>query len=85
MRLIHHRGSSSITFVVVLSAMLMPVHINLQGVAMRVLREHVLYYTGGGPSASLILSWIRDNSSPRLPMKTEALTMRANPARLSHR
>jgi hypothetical protein len=48
-------------------AMLMPVHINLQGVAMRVLREHVLYHISGDPSASLILSWIRDNFSPRFP------------------
>jgi hypothetical protein len=47
--------------------MLMPVYINLQGVAMRVLREHVLYHTSGDPSASLILSWIQDNFSPRSP------------------
>jgi hypothetical protein len=45
----------------------MPVHLNVQGVAMGVVREHVLHDTGGDPPASLILSWIRDNFSPRFP------------------
>ena len=45
----------------------MPVHINVQGVAMEGVREPSVYHTGGDPSASLILSWIRDNFSPRFP------------------
>jgi hypothetical protein len=64
--------------------MLMPVHINLQGVAMRVLREHVLYHTGGDPAASLILSWIRDNFSPRSPNDSRASQYESEPALRPH-
>jgi hypothetical protein len=49
------------------SAIRMPVRTSVKDAVRGVVREHVRHTTGGEPSASLILSWIRDDPSRHSP------------------